>query len=249
MVPTHTLTDPMTEPVRLAKYLTTSLPCSRREAELYITNGWVRVDGVVVEEPQFMVTEQSVQLDPNAELSPALPASMLMHKPAGVDAESATALQALVNPATRSHLDNTGVRLLKRHFVHQSSVLPLESEASGLIVLMQDRHLARRLYDDRARFEQEYLVEVVGSLDAQGLVRMNNGDGIRGPAPLTIKVSWQSETRLRVAAKALRPGNIKQMCETVGLQLISLRRLRIGRIPMAKLAPGEWRYLADYERL
>lgn len=237
----------MTEPVRLAKHLTASLPCSRREAELYITNGWVRVDGVVIEEPQFIVTEQTVQLDENAELCPALPASLLMHKPAGVDAESA-ALQALVTPLTRSHLDHTGVRLLKRHFAHQTSVLPLETEASGLIVLMQDRHLARRLYDDRARFEQEYLVEVLGRLDAQGLARMNNGDGIRGPAPLTIKVSWQNETRLRIAAKALRPGHITQMCEAVGLQLQSLRRLRIGRIPMAKLAPGEWRYLADYER-
>jgi len=38
--------------------------CSRREAELYIAGGWVRVDGQVVEEPQFMVAQQQVELDP-----------------------------------------------------------------------------------------------------------------------------------------------------------------------------------------
>ena len=44
----------MTEPVRLAKRLAAQLPCSRREAELYITGGWVKVDGQVVEAPQFI---------------------------------------------------------------------------------------------------------------------------------------------------------------------------------------------------
>jgi 23S rRNA pseudouridine2604 synthase len=42
----------MTTPVRLAKRLAATLPCSRREAELYIAGGWVTVDGLVVEEPQ-----------------------------------------------------------------------------------------------------------------------------------------------------------------------------------------------------
>ena len=41
----------MTEAVRLSKHLAALLPCSRREAEMYIAGGWVRVDGEVVEEP------------------------------------------------------------------------------------------------------------------------------------------------------------------------------------------------------
>ena len=77
----------MTDPIRLSKHLAALLPCSRREAELYIAGGWVRVDGVVVEEPQFRITDQKVELDLGAQAEPALPASMLWHKPAGIDAE------------------------------------------------------------------------------------------------------------------------------------------------------------------
>ena len=50
----------MTDPIRLSKALAALLPCSRREAELYIEGGWVLVDGEVVDEPQFMVAEQKV---------------------------------------------------------------------------------------------------------------------------------------------------------------------------------------------
>jgi 23S rRNA pseudouridine2604 synthase len=240
----------MTEPVRLSKHLAALLPCSRREAELYIAGGWVRVDGEVVEEPQFKVTTQKVELDLGAELEPALPASMLWHKPAGVDADAAgDPLSGLIRPASRSADDATGVRMLRRHFTHLDSVLVLDPEASGLVMLTQDRHLARKLGGDFSRFEQEYVVEVDGQLPPGGLERMQRGDGIERQAPPAIKVSWQSETRLRIAAKAILPGQIQQLCKAAGLSVKSIKRIRIGRLPMAKLAPGEWRYLAPDERL
>ena len=52
----------MNEPIRLAKRLAEMLPCSRREAEQYIEGGWVKVDGVVIEEPQFRVLHQTIEL-------------------------------------------------------------------------------------------------------------------------------------------------------------------------------------------
>jgi 23S rRNA pseudouridine2604 synthase len=60
----------MTEPLRLDKHLTALTGCSRREAQQYIEGGWVKVDGNVVEEPQFMVDTQVVELDPAAQLAP-----------------------------------------------------------------------------------------------------------------------------------------------------------------------------------
>ena len=61
----------MTDSIRLAKRVAELRACSRREAELFITGGWVRVDGVVIEEPQFRVTDQRVEIDPQADLSPS----------------------------------------------------------------------------------------------------------------------------------------------------------------------------------
>src|SRR5476649_1742389 len=66
----------MTEPVRLAKRVVALAKCSRREAEQYIEGGWVRVDGMVVEEPQFMVDTQTVELDPGAKLIATEPATL-----------------------------------------------------------------------------------------------------------------------------------------------------------------------------
>ena len=82
----------MAEPIRLATRVAAMVPCSRREAEQYIAGGWVRVDGVVVEEPQFRVANQRVELDPGASLMALLPVTLLLHKPAGATHEDAVRL-------------------------------------------------------------------------------------------------------------------------------------------------------------
>jgi 23S rRNA pseudouridine2604 synthase len=46
----------------------------------------------------------------------------------------------------------------------------------------------------------------------------------------------------------VRPGLIDHMCREVGLEIVEMRRIRIGRVPMAGLQAGQWRYLLDYER-
>ena len=75
----------MTKPVRLSKRLSDMVGCSRREAELYIEGGWVRVDGRVIEVPQFKVVDQQVELDPKARMEPVAAVTLLLHKPPGLD--------------------------------------------------------------------------------------------------------------------------------------------------------------------
>ena len=62
------------------------------------------------------------------------------------------------------------------------------------------------------------------------------------------KVSWQSEQRLRFAAKDIRAAQIESMCQSVGLTATTIRRLRIGQVAMGKLQPGQWRYLPGFKR-
>jgi 23S rRNA pseudouridine2604 synthase len=63
-----------------------------------------------------------------------------------------------------------------------------------------------------------------------------------------LKTSWQSEARLRLAGKDVRPGQVVAMCAEVGLTVQSLRRLRIGRVALGQLPVGRWRYLHEAER-
>lgn len=236
-------TSIMTTPIRLAKRIAEIVPCSRREAELYIAGGWVLVDGVAVEEPQFMVAEQKVELHPDANLTPQVPVTMLFHQP--LDTASEPQLIRLDNRAAD---DYSGIRPLKQHFVRLTQCLPLQANASGLAVFTQDFHVSRKLSDDAATIEQEYVVEVAGELVPDGLALLNHGLSFNGKALPPVKVSWQNETRLRFALKGVQPGQIAHMCKSVGLQVLSMKRLRIGRLSMGKLPSGQWRYLLPYEK-
>ncbi|MFA6062043.1 MAG: rRNA pseudouridine synthase [Gallionella sp.] len=232
----------MTTTLRLAKRLVELLACSRREAELYIAGGWVMVDGQVVEAPQYMVTdEQQVMLHPEANLTPVEPATMLIHQPYGADAVQ-------ISPETRAPDDASGIYQLKQHLYRLAQCLPLERNASGLQVFTQDFRVARKLTDEAGTIEQEYIVEVAGDLSDEGLKLLNHGLKFNGRALPPVKVSWQNETRLRFALKGVIPGSIAHSCQAVGLTLISMKRIRIGRVAMAKLPAGQWRYLLPHER-
>lgn len=239
----------MTEPIRLSKRLAELLPCSRREAELYIEGGWVTVDGQRVEEAHFRVGDQRIELLPGATPEPIHPVTLLLNKPSGYGSgNGANSAQQLLTAEHHWPGDTAGMRLLRKHFAHQQSTTPLETDASGLMVFTQSRGVLRRLVDDAASVEHEYVVEVSGQLDAKGLARLCQGLNFEGQALPPLKVSWQSENRLRFAGKRFRPGQIGHMCRSVGLQVLSIRRLRLGGVAMGKLEAGQWRYLLPNER-
>jgi 23S rRNA pseudouridine2604 synthase len=244
----------MPDSVRLAQRLAEVAGCSRADAELYIQNGWVSVDGVVVEAPNHAVTGERVTLADDARLEPAEPATILLHKPAGYDTIRGTRPSlALVKPASHWPDDPSGVRLLQRHFLRLTPLVPLDAEASGLMVFSQDGRVWRRLTEDAAEIEHEYLVEVSGELAPYGLQKLNHGLSYGGRELPPCKVSWQNETRLRFAIKDVRNGQLRDMCAQVVLEVVSIRRLRIGRIPLGKgpdgaMPPGQWRYLPVGEK-
>jgi 23S rRNA pseudouridine2604 synthase len=236
----------MTEPVRLAKRLAEMLACSRREAEQYIAGGFVRVDGVVIQEPQHRVQDQKIEISPDATLLGVLPVTLLLHKPAGSEAGLGAAQGALrsadlLQPQSLLGEDISGLSPLKKHFADQQLLTPLAPRASGLVVFSQDWRIVRKLTEDAAVMEHEVLVEVSGDIKPGGLERLNRIDH-------AAKVSWQSEKRLRFALKGERPGQIAYLCECVGLQVQAMKRIRIGRVAMSSLPVGQWRYLLPHEK-
>lgn len=245
----------MSDAIRLSKRVAETVPCSRNEAERYIAGGWVSVDGKVVEDPAERVTdEQDVTLHPGATLEDIAPVTILLHKPAGYDASAGTGdanvtpATDLLGPATLAAEQADRQRVLRRHFIKLTLASPLETKASGLVIYTQDFRIARKLVEEGERVEHEYIVEVEGSMREGGLAHLNGPLTYRGRPTAPVKASWQSETRLRIAGKGIKPGQIEHMCGAVGLSVLAIRRLRVGRISLSSLPLGQWRYLRDHER-
>ena len=240
------------------------LNCSRSTAEQFIEGGFVSVDGHVEEAPGARVRpDQAVAVAPEASLVALTPVTLLLHKPAGFEAglglpagpaahasrsQGATPATTLLSAASHLAEDASGIRVLQRHFKQLECFTPLPTEASGLVVYTQDKRIARKLAEDIESLEQECIVEVKGDVAPNGLQRLCHGLSFNGRPLPPIKVSWQSETKLRFALKGIRPGQIPSMCEAVGLTVVGIKRIRIGRVPLAKVPEGQWRYLQPWER-
>ncbi len=249
------------DPQRLAKRLAAQLPCSRSDAERYIAGGWVRVDGVVVEEPMARVSDaQQVTLDAKATLEDLASVTLIWHKPAGLalptesPLSDALAAQWLA-PAERFRGDRSGVRPLKVHRHKLLPAAPLAPLAGGLMVFTQNPGVVRKLDDRTAPVEHEWLVEVADdpALDDPGrreavLQSLEQALFFEGWTLPKARASWQSERRLRLAIKGNLPGQVAHLCERAGVRPSGVQRLRLGRIGLAGLSAGQWRYLMPYER-
>jgi 23S rRNA pseudouridine2604 synthase len=240
----------MTDPVRLAKRLAEQLGCSRREAELYIEGGWVTVDGELVEAPFLKVSpSQRVELRAGATAREIAPVTLLLHKPAGlaIEADPESVRRALLASEHWGD-DPSRIEPLQRHLLQQNILLPLDPEASGLTVFSQQREVIRLLTSTRDKLEQEYVVEVSGEAEENGFALLAKGIGHRGKILAKAKVSWQSENRLRLVIKEPAPGEVRLLCEAIGLRVLGCKRIRIGRLSMAKLPVGHWRIVGEHER-
>jgi len=110
------------------------------------------------------------------------------------------------------------------------------AECERLAVFTQDYRISQ-LTDDAATIEQEYVVEVAGELAENGLKLLNHGLSFNGkPLPRPRSAGRTKPATLRL--KGVRPGQIAHMCDRVGLQIVSMRRLRIAARVMSRMPSG-----------
>lgn len=235
------------EPVRLSKYLAAMLSCSRREAEMYIEGGWVTVDGDVVEESQFKVTDQQVAVLPNAKPEAIEPITFLVHKPEGMSVEAVMS-PSFLNAESHFAGDHSRITLRKKHFSKLETPILLGNNTSGILILTQDWRVKRKLTEDYRTLEQEYMVDVNGDLSDACIDALNKTREYQGKPMLPAKFSKQSEQRLRVAIKGPIGSQIPDLLAEYDLTVTKMKLQRIGRIGLSGLPMGQWRYLVGYER-
>lgn len=260
---------------RLSKRIMQLRDCSRREAEQYIEAGFVRVDGVVVQEPQFRVATQTVTVDAHASLLNLVSVTLILNKPVGwtdglepLPADRPTSagksaplrraptgpnnVRSLLTMAQHSQQDRSGVRLMKSHLAKLDAGVPLEYEASGLVAFTQDFRVRRKLMEDMSFMEQELMVDVRGEVLPEALIpieRAMRDERLRLPDfKISVGSSNSERSQLRLAVKGSHLGLAPYVCDLAGLQIMALRRIRLGRVSLGDLDEGTWRYLNEGER-
>jgi 23S rRNA pseudouridine2604 synthase len=154
----------------------------------------------------------------------------------------------LITPENHWEEDPIKRRVEARHLRKLAPAGRLDIDSTGMLVLTQDGRIAKQLIGEKSDVEMEYMVRVEGPLSFDGLNLLNHGLMLDGVALQPAKVSWQNEDQLRFALREGRKRQIRRMCELVGLTVVGLKRVRIGQVKLAKLPPGKWRYLGDFEK-
>lgn len=238
--------------IRLSKLMSNRGICSRREADEWIAKSWVKVDGVIVNElGSRVLPDVEIAVHPAASEEQERRVTILLNKPVGYVSGQAEdghePASVLFIEANRWEDDPTSIKF---HPMQAKGLAPagrLDIDSVGLIVFTQDGRVAKQLIGDNSAVEKEYLVRVEGTLNESDLKLLNHGLSLDGEVLRPAKVSWQNEDQLRFVLREGKKRQIRRMCELVGLNVVGLKRTRIGMIPLGNLPAGKWRYLAADE--
>ena len=227
--------------------------CSRREADRYIEQGLVMVDGEIVDQLGTKVSpNQKITLANKASAMQESRVTILLNKPVGYVSGQA---ESGYKPAIRLILpQNQYLSTPWEKNKFSSHILQglapagrLDIDSRGLLVLTQDGVVARQLIGADSDIEKEYLVWVKGAITEQGLNLLRHGIHLEGKALKQAKVYKLNPTRLKIILTEGKKRQIRRMCEEVGLKVTGLTRTRIGNIKLGDLPTGQWRYLRTDE--
>lgn len=239
------------EKVRISKLMAERGMCSRREADSYIERGWVKVDGVVATLGERATVAQMITLDKNVASQQSARVTILINKPmayvSGQAEDGYIPAVALVTAANRARTDRSPIKFDRTQLRGLAVAGRLDIDSTGLLVLTQDGRVARTLIGEDSEIEKEYLVRVQGKLRPGGLELLNEGLSLDGKRLKRAHVQWQNDDQLRFILREGKKRQIRRMCELVGLTVLGLKRVRIGRVMLADLPVGQWRYLGQHE--
>ena len=204
--------------------------CSRREADDWIDRGWVKVNGEVAPMGVKVTPADRVEIDKAAQGQQATRVTILLHKPMGYVSGQAEdghePAVVLVNPRTHWREDTS---------THRFSPPQLRGLAPpGQLVRIDD--------------DDPVTTNVQAVFPPAMLARLRHGLSLDGQPLKPARVDWQNPEQLRFVLTEGKTRQIRRMCEQVGLKVVGLKRIRIGRVVLGALPAGQWRYLGENER-
>jgi 23S rRNA pseudouridine2605 synthase len=225
----HSLSEP---PQRIAKVLARAGLCSRRDAERWIAEGRVTIDGEVLTSPAVNVTEASdIRVDGKPLPEPDRPRLWRYHKPAGL---------------VTTHRDERGrptvFDALPKDLPRLISIGRLDLNSEGLLLLTNDGALARRLELPATGWTRRYKVRVHGEIDPARFATLERGitvDGVKyGPIRARPERQQGANAWLTLSLQEGRNREVRRVLEHLGYPVTRLIRLAYGPFQLGNLPRG-----------
>lgn len=227
------------EPIRINKYLSERGIASRREADKLIEEQRVTVNGVLSSPGQKVTEQDEIRID-GRPVNREAPRKVIiaLYKPEGVVS------------TTRSFRNETNVVELVHYPEKLYPVGRLDKDSEGLIFLTNDGTFAAKVTDASLYHEKEYEVRVNKELTGHFLERMSKGVFLQelNRQTATCRVEKIDPYRFRIILTQGLNRQIRRMCETLGYEVRSLKRVRIMNVILGDMKAGEYREISGEER-
>ena len=227
--------------MRLNKYIANAGICSRRDADIYIAAGSVRVNGEVVTEMGHKVKlTDEVKFD-GRRISPERKEYVLLNKPSGfyvtgsLERNNRTVMDLIAN-ASNSKLDPVG---------------KLETSTTGLLLFTNDGTMAKSLGSTKTRLRQIYHVTLNKNLDQEDLDRIQDGKVILEDGKVIVdEISYvdnKPKREVGIELQSTKPHIVQRTFKKLGYEIEKLDRVVFGGLTKKDLPRGRYRHLTKQE--
>jgi 23S rRNA pseudouridine2604 synthase len=218
----------------LNKYISDTGFCSRREADKYIDECRVTINGKDAHKGNRVKEGDVVKVDGEPLKKKKQAVYIMLNKPKGIT-------------CTTDLKDKTNII---DYLQYKSRIFPigrLDKLSEGLIFLTNDGDIVNKILRAGNGHEKEYVVTVDKDIDHEFIDNMRNGVKIMGVVTQKCFVKQEGDKRFRIILTQGLNRQIRRMCEALGKKVTSLKRIRIMNLTISGLAPGKWRYFTHDE--
>lgn len=220
--------------ISLNKFISQTGICSRREADQWILDGRVKINGKPTQKGNRVFPGDKVTIDGKPLKAKPKPIYLAFHKPVGITCTT-----------DRRDKDNI-IDFLK----YPARIFPigrLDKASSGLIFLTNDGDIVNEILREENQHEKEYIVKVNRPISNRFVERMSQGIPILGTKTKRCIVEKQSKFVFRIILTQGLNRQIRRMCEFCDYKVVSLKRVRIMQVRLGQLQVGKWRHLSAKE--
>ncbi len=222
------------EEVRINKFLSEAGVCSRREADRYIEEGKVEIDGVPAQMGSKVTKDNVVTFCGKPVKQEKKLVLIAFHKPIGI-------------VCTTDHEEPDNIIDYIGYNMRIYPIGRLDKDSEGLILLTNDGNIVNKILRAENNHEKEYLVTVNKEITAEFIKKMSAGVPILDTVTKPCKVNQIDKYTFNIILTQGLNRQIRRMCEHLGYRVVHLRRIRIMNILLGRLKTGDYRNVTDKE--